>query len=123
MVVVALVGRVSLDRARIVSLNRELALHDAVERQRSRVAQRQLELDAMIKQAWPQAELQYLYRWIGTSRSQKNRRVEVTPSAIGLRRQMTTIRGAELRLKMEQAILDEEEKKLRSKVDNRTPKA
>ncbi|MDM4019468.1 hypothetical protein [Roseiconus lacunae] len=77
----------------------------------------------MIKQARPQAELQYLYRWIGTSSSQKNRRVEVTPSAIGLRRQMTTIRGAELRLKMEQAILDEEEKKLRSKVDNRTPKA
>ncbi|MCD0457921.1 hypothetical protein [Roseiconus lacunae] len=77
----------------------------------------------MIKQAQPQAELQYLYRWIGTSSSQKNRRVEVTPSAIGLRRQMTTIRGAELRLKMEQAILDEQEKKLRSKVDNRTPKA
>ncbi|MEL6105370.1 MAG: hypothetical protein AAFU85_05010 [Planctomycetota bacterium] len=125
MIVVALGARVALDSKRIANLEREVALYDAVERQRFVVDQRKLELEAIINQTKPQAELQSLYRWVGANRVNLGQQItsyEITPLTNGLRRQKAKIRNAELRLRSEQAILRDKEQKLKSRVEGRAPR-
>lgn len=119
---VALVARVTLDWERLAKLRREIAFHDAVERQRLLVAQRKLELDAVLKQAAPHEQLQSIYRLAGTNRTGSRQQItpsEFSPPSFGMRRQMAIIRNATLRLKSEQAILEDQERRLRSKVEAR----
>lgn len=125
MVITALVGRLSLDHMRTVQLNQELALHDSVELQRSIVAQKQLEVEALKNQLTRETNIQLIDRYVLPASSNHDDevvRIAITPSAIPPRQELARIRNAGLRLMREQAVLVERENKLRSKVEARVPK-
>ena len=125
MVIVALVGRTSMDRVRMALLSQELALHDSVEHQRALVAQRRLDVETLKSQVPPGTNMQLLNWWAKPTSSNGEEQVShllIHPASIELRRELARIRNAELRLVRDQAKLVEREKELRLRVEDRVPK-
>tara|TARA_R110002049_G_scaffold2750_2_gene21467 strand:- start:254050 stop:256464 length:2415 start_codon:yes stop_codon:yes gene_type:complete len=127
-----------------------LYLSPEIRRNKVRIKQSELELVSAKNQVLPEVNLSLLYRWVGVGDTlgPPNRRgvnfpdpgssalgeltegnyqegairLEITPPAIGMRRELTRIRGAQLRLAREKAFLQEQERLLVSQLSDAVAK-
>ncbi len=132
------------------SVAQMLYLSPEVRRNKTRIKQNELELMAAKNQILPEVNLSLLYRWIGqgdTFGPPQRRdvagpnpgssalaeftggdyqegviRLDITPPALGARKELTRIRGAQLRLVREKSFLQEQERLLVSQLSDATAK-
>ena len=128
-----------------------LYLSPELRQTKTRIKQQELELISAKNQILPDVNLSWLYRWVGVGDTlgppsgsdvdfptpgssalesitdgnyqEGAIRLEVTPTAIGARRELARIRGAKLRLARESAILQEKERLLVSRLSDAVAKA
>ncbi|TWU26832.1 Outer membrane efflux protein [Novipirellula galeiformis] len=132
------------------SVAQMLYLSPEVRRNKTRIKQNELELMAAKNQILPEVNVSLLYRWVGQGDTlgppsgsdvagpnpgssalgeltggnyqEGAVRLEITPPALGARRELTRIRGAQLRLSREKAFLQEQERLLVSQLSDATAK-
>jgi len=132
------------------SVAQMLYLSPELRRNKTRLKQNELELMAAKNQLLPEVNLSLLYRWVGVGdtlgppqRREQNFpaegssalaeltegnyqegaiRLEITPPAFGARRELTRIRGAQLRLAREKAFLQDQERLLVSQLSDAVAK-
>lgn len=132
------------------SIAQALYLSPELRQTKFRIKQSDLELISAKNQLMPEVNLSLLYRWVGvgdnlgppdggdetfpepgssalnglTSGNYQEGavRLEITPAAIGARRELTRIRGAKLRLAREKASLQEKERLLVSRLSDAVAK-
>lgn len=142
-------ARVQFDWDEIVS--QLLYLSPELRRIKTTVKQRELELIAAKNQILPDVNLSLLYRWVGVGDTlgepgpgdpvesfvgssalgglvggdfqEGEVRLEITPTAIGSRRERARIRGSQLRLRQIEAFLQETERLLVSQLSDAVSKA
>ena len=127
-----------------------LYLSPEVRRVKTRIKQNELELISAKNQVLPEVNLSLLYRWVGVGDTlgppsgsgarfpdpgssalgeltggnyqEGVVRLDITPPAIGMRRELARIRGAQLRLNREHAFLQEQERLLVSQLSDAVAK-
>ena len=132
------------------SIAQMLYLSPELRRDKYRIKQSELELISAKNQILPEVNVSFLYRWLGVGdnlgppgrRNQDfpavgssalgeftggdfqelSARLEFTPAAIGARRELTRIRGSQLRLAREKAFLQEAERLLVSQLSDAVAK-
>ena len=127
-----------------------LYLSPEIRRNKTRIKQNELELISAKNQVLPDVNLSLLYRWVGVGDTlgppsgsggafpdvgssaldgltggnfqEGAIRLEITPPAIGMRRELTRIRNAQIRLSRERAFLQEQERLLVSQLSDAVAK-